>query len=101
MPRTRPGDKLLLRLVGGGRDLHPFHEHGNHTRTIAKDGKILKGPGNEDLSFLDLQLPLFQAATRDALFEWTGADIGWDVYGAIDTTCIDSTSIVPGSDGLG
>ncbi len=94
MPRTRPGDKLLLRLVGGGRDMHPYHEHGNHTRTIAKDGRILKGPANEDLSSLDFTTTVIPGSTRDALFEWTGADIGWDVYGAIDTACIDTGAVL-------
>ena len=42
MVMTHPGDKVLLRLIGGGRDLHPFHHHGNNSLAIARDGKLLE-----------------------------------------------------------
>ncbi len=42
LPRMHPGEKLLMRVVGAGHDLHPFHHHGNHARVIAKDGRPLK-----------------------------------------------------------
>ena len=41
MVMMHPGDKVLLRLIGGGRDLHPFHHHGNNSLVIARDGKLL------------------------------------------------------------
>ena len=36
-----PGERVLMRVVGAGRDLHPFHHHGNHARVIARDGRLL------------------------------------------------------------
>ena len=30
MPIFYPGQEVLMRVVGGGRDPHPFHHHGNH-----------------------------------------------------------------------
>ena len=38
LPRMHPGDRVLMRVIGGGHDLHPFHHHGNHARIIARDG---------------------------------------------------------------
>ena len=45
-PRLHPGEKILIRIVGAGPDLHPFHTHGNHLRVIARDGRLLESaPG--------------------------------------------------------
>lgn len=41
LPRMHPGDRILLRFLGGGRDLHPFHTHGNNFLQIARDGRLL------------------------------------------------------------
>ena len=38
LTRTHPGDRVLMRVVGGGHDMHPFHHHGQHARIIAVDG---------------------------------------------------------------
>ena len=37
-PHMHPGEQVLLRIVGQGRWQHPFHEHGNHVRIVARDG---------------------------------------------------------------
>jgi hypothetical protein len=68
-------------MIGGGRDLHPFHLHGNHHRTIARDGRLLKGPGGQDTSFLAFTTGVGPGQTFDAIFTWTGENIGWDIYG--------------------
>ncbi len=31
----------LLRMINAGVDNHPFHPHGNHTREIAQDGRLV------------------------------------------------------------
>jgi FtsP/CotA-like multicopper oxidase with cupredoxin domain len=83
LPRMHPGEKLLLRVVGAGRDMHPFHTHGNHARVLAQDGNLivsatdatkLAGP-------LLFTIPSVPGGTYDAIFEWTGQDLGWDMYG--------------------
>ena len=42
MPRMHPGERMLMRVIGGNRDMHPFHHHGNHARIIARDGRLLE-----------------------------------------------------------
>jgi hypothetical protein len=85
LPRTHPGDRLLMRVVGGGHDMHPFHHHGNHARVLAVDGFPLEstGPGASpfDLSHDVFTIQSTPGQTVDAIFRWTGKDIGWDVYG--------------------
>ena len=81
-----PGDKLLMRLVGAGRELHPFHHHGNHARTIAIDGRMLESaPGmGPDLSTEGFIISTTPGKTQDAIFEWTGEGLNWDIYGGTD-----------------
>ena len=83
--RMHPRERILVRMIGGGRDLHPFHLHGNHHRTIARDGRLLKGPADQDTSFLAFTTAVGPGQTFDAIFTWTGENIGWDIYGhAVD-----------------
>jgi FtsP/CotA-like multicopper oxidase with cupredoxin domain len=83
LPRTHPGDRVLMRVVGGGRDMHPFHHHGNHARIIAVDGFELKtsAASSYDLSREVFTIASLPGQTVDAIFRWTGKDIGWDIYG--------------------
>ena len=85
MPMMEPGHKLLMRVVNGGRDLHPFHQHGNHARIVALDGRVLQTPASTtDLLDLSYEVFTFQAVpgqTMDGIFTWTGAGMGWDIYG--------------------
>ncbi len=86
MPMCEPGQKLLMRLVGGGRDPHPFHHHGNHSRTIARDGRLLSSgePGaGADLSQMVFTIPVTPGGTTDSIWSWTGEKLGWDVYGHV------------------
>ncbi|MGB5892343.1 MAG: hypothetical protein WBH75_20490, partial [Thermoanaerobaculia bacterium] len=83
LPRTTPGDKLLMRLIGGGQHQHPYHYHGNNADIIARDGRMLSsGPGaGPDLKrsrFTTLTVP---GQTVDQIFEWTGEKLGFDIYG--------------------
>ncbi len=89
-PRMHPGERVLLRLIGAGRDSHPFHTHGNHARVIARDGRLLESaPGaGPDLSTDVFTINSFPGETVDAIFEWTGKGLGWDIYGtATPHTC--------------
>jgi len=86
LARMHPGEKVLVRTVGGGRESHPFHLHGNHARLIARDGNmLLTNPGNSlagPLLFTILSTP---GSTTDAIWEWTGKDLNWDLYGMSNT----------------
>lgn len=83
MPIFNPGQKVLMRVVGGGRDAHPFHHHGNHARIIARDGRLLeRAPGQgANLSQMVFTIQSTPGGTIDALFSWTGEKLGWDAYG--------------------
>ena len=84
MPMMHPGEKLLMRVIGGGRDLHPFHHHGNHARVIARDGRLLESAPNmgPDLSYEVFTIQSQPGSTIDAIFQWTGKGLGWDIYGS-------------------
>lgn len=82
MPRLRPGDKMLMRVIGAGRDMHPFHHHGNNSTIIAKNGRMMTsdsvlGPNLGKSVFTIQSVP---GETVDAIFGWTGKDLGWDIY---------------------
>jgi FtsP/CotA-like multicopper oxidase with cupredoxin domain len=89
-PRMHPGERLLLRVVGAGREMNPFHTHGNHVRVLARDGRLLlsdmspalPSPTSDPLAGpLLFTIPSAPGGTVDAIFEWTGKDLGWDMYG--------------------
>ncbi len=95
-PRTRPGERVLMRVIGGDNYLHPFHTHGNHMKLVARDGRLLEStPGaGADLAREDYTLQVVPGATYDALWHWTGEKLGWDIYGTGDGyahDCIDTT----------
>jgi FtsP/CotA-like multicopper oxidase with cupredoxin domain len=111
LARAHPSDRVLLRIIGGGRDLHPFHHHGNNTWQIAQDGRLLassetatadypdfvetggkvidNGPNDwlpnnasvPDQSVSNYTITITPGNTYDAIFTWTGKDMNWDIYG--------------------
>jgi FtsP/CotA-like multicopper oxidase with cupredoxin domain len=78
-----PGERVLMRVVGGGKDIHPFHHHGNHARVVARDGRVLESaPGvGPDLAYDVFTIQSVPGETVDAIFEWTAEQLGWDIYG--------------------
>ena len=80
LPQIHPGERLLMRVISAGRDLHPYHHHGNHARLIARDGRMLSSaPGaGADLSFEVFTIQALPGESYDAIFQWTGQDLGWD-----------------------
>ena len=83
-----------MRVVNAGRDLHPFHHHGNDSRIIARDGRLLEStPGaGPDIGIDVYTIQAVTGATYDSIFEWTGKGLGWDIYGTapeLAHNCID------------
>jgi len=81
-PHMHPGELALLRIVGQGRWQHPFHEHGNHVRILARDGNLITS--SSDATQLAGPL-LFTTTTTpglamDGIFYWTGRGLNWDAY---------------------
>jgi FtsP/CotA-like multicopper oxidase with cupredoxin domain len=87
-PHMHPGELTLLRIIGQGRWQHPFHEHGNHVRILARDGNlILSGTDPTTAAYNSLAGPLLFTTTTtpglamDGIFYWTGKGLNWDAYG--------------------
>jgi FtsP/CotA-like multicopper oxidase with cupredoxin domain len=81
-PHMHPGDQVLLRIIGQGRWQHPFHEHGNHVRILARDGNLIVAPNGTSLAgpllFTTTTTP---GLAMDGIFYWTGKGLNWDAYG--------------------
>jgi FtsP/CotA-like multicopper oxidase with cupredoxin domain len=98
-PVMHPGDRVLIRELNAGRDLHPFHHHGAHMQALARDARVLESaPGSgPDLGSADFTIRSIPGQTADLIFEWTGKGIGWDIYGTTNGhTCVaDATGFSP------
>jgi FtsP/CotA-like multicopper oxidase with cupredoxin domain len=98
-PHMHLGELTLIRTIGQGRWQHPFHEHANHVRILARDGNLeLSGsttnvnftsglPGDPGTSGRALAgLLMFNTDTTpgesfDGIFYFTGRGLNWDPYG--------------------
>jgi FtsP/CotA-like multicopper oxidase with cupredoxin domain len=82
-PHMHPGELTLLRIIGTGRWQHPFHEHGNHVRILARDGNLILSATDPN----SLAGPLLFTTTTtpglamDGIYYWTGKGLNWDPYG--------------------
>jgi FtsP/CotA-like multicopper oxidase with cupredoxin domain len=95
-PHMHPGELTLLRIIGQGRWQHPFHEHANHVRILARDGNMILS--NSSLNYVTgagritapaLAGPLLFTTTTtpgqamDGLFYYTAKGLNWDMYGHV------------------
>jgi FtsP/CotA-like multicopper oxidase with cupredoxin domain len=80
-PHMHPGELTLVRVIGQGRMQHPFHEHGNHLRVLARDGNLLVNANNSLAGPLMFTTTTTPGQTMDAIFQWTAKGLNWDVYG--------------------
>jgi hypothetical protein len=82
-PWMNPGDKVLTRVIGAGKDSHPFHLHGNHVRVLGQDARLLVSETDSDklAGPLLFTVPSTPGSTYDSVYEWTGEGLGWDIYG--------------------
>jgi FtsP/CotA-like multicopper oxidase with cupredoxin domain len=83
-PHMHPGEQTLIRTIGQGRWQHPFHEHANHVRILARDGNLILSPTNPTTSLAGLLM--FNTDTTpgeafDGIFYFTGRGLNWDPYG--------------------
>jgi FtsP/CotA-like multicopper oxidase with cupredoxin domain len=90
-PHMHPGELVLVRVIGQGRWQHPFHEHGNHVRILARDGNLIRSVSDtysptSDAGTGALAGPLLFTTTTtpgqafDGIFYWTGRGLNWDAY---------------------
>jgi hypothetical protein len=83
-PHLHPGELMLIRTIGQGRWQHPYHEHANHVRILARDGNLILTPLNPTTSLAGLLM--FNTDTTpgesfDGIFYFTGRGLNWDPYG--------------------
>ena len=64
----------MARYLNVGTEDYPFHPHGNNGLVIGRDGRPLKGPGGEDLSFEKFAINIGPGQTWDVLFKWYDAE---------------------------
>jgi FtsP/CotA-like multicopper oxidase with cupredoxin domain len=81
-PHMHPGELTLVRIIGQGRWQHPFHEHGNHVRILARDGNLILTPDGQALAgpllFTTTTTP---GLAMDGIYYWTAKGLNWDAYG--------------------
>jgi FtsP/CotA-like multicopper oxidase with cupredoxin domain len=108
-PHMHPGDLTLIRTIGQGRWEHPFHEHANHVRILARDANLVLSPtagpcststtagcvtyssglGGTDSGVTAPGLAgilMFNTDTTpgeafDGIFYYTGRGLNWDAFG--------------------
>ncbi len=97
LAQVHPGDVALIRYVNAGRDMHPFHTHGNHFKILARDGRLLQTTGatTADLARSDYTLQTVPGATYDTLWSWTGEKMGWDIFGDVNIDPLSAHTCTP------
>ena len=98
-PHLHPGELMLLRTIGQGRWEHPFHEHANHVRILARDGNLELTSNTTPVTFTSglsgdtgvsatglAGLLMFNTDTTpgeafDGIFYYTGRGLNWDPFG--------------------
>jgi FtsP/CotA-like multicopper oxidase with cupredoxin domain len=83
-PHMHPGELTLIRTIGQGRWQHPFHEHANHVRILARDGNLILSPNNPASNLAGILM--FNTDTTpgqafDGIFYFSGRGLNWDPYG--------------------
>ena len=96
-PHMHMGELVLIRTIGQGRWQHPFHEHANHVRILARDGNLVLSGSTTNINYSDgigTAVParglagtlMFNTDTTpgdafDGIFYFTGRGLNWDAYG--------------------
>jgi FtsP/CotA-like multicopper oxidase with cupredoxin domain len=110
-PHMHPGELTLLRVIGQGRMEHPFHEHANHVRILARDGNPIISNSTTPLQYgastgvtptvagqalaglLMFTTDTFPGQSFDGIFYFTGRGLNWDMY-AHNPTSTDPTALL-------
>jgi len=81
-PHMHPGEMTLVRSIGQGRWQHPFHEHANHVRILARDGNMILAPDGSNLAgILMFNTDTTPGEAFDGIFYFTGRGLNWDPFG--------------------
>jgi len=110
-PHMHPGELTLLRVIGQGRWEHPFHEHANHVRILARDGNPIISSSTTPLNYgastggttvagqalaglLMFTTDTFPGQTFDGIFYFTAKGLNWDAY-AHNPNSTDPSAVLP------
>jgi FtsP/CotA-like multicopper oxidase with cupredoxin domain len=98
-PHMHMGELTLIRTIGQGRWQHPFHEHANHVRILARDGNLVLSGSTAPVTYTSgltgdtgvagrglAGILMFNTDTTpgesfDGIFYFTGRGLNWDPYG--------------------
>jgi hypothetical protein len=96
-PHMHMGELTLIRTIGQGRWQHPFHEHANHVRILARDANLILSSSTTPISYTTpggtaasgralAGVLMFNTDTTpgqafDGIFYVTGRGLNWDPYG--------------------
>ncbi|MGH8132860.1 MAG: multicopper oxidase domain-containing protein, partial [Steroidobacteraceae bacterium] len=86
-PHMHPGELTLLRVTGQGHWQHPFHEHANHVRILARDAHLLLAQANDTTTYgllagrMEFNTDTTPGQALDGIFYWSGKGLGWDIFG--------------------
>jgi FtsP/CotA-like multicopper oxidase with cupredoxin domain len=95
-PHMHLGEMTLIRTIGQGRWQHPFHEHANHVRILARDGNMQLAPNGTDLAgLLMFNTDTTPGEAFDGIFYFTGRGLNWDAYGHHPGTSSDPLAELP------
>jgi FtsP/CotA-like multicopper oxidase with cupredoxin domain len=82
-PHMHPLEQVLIRTIGQGRWEHPFHEHGQHVRILARDGNLLLSQTDPTklAGLMMFNTDTWPGQAFDGIFYWGGKGVNWDLYG--------------------
>ena len=82
-PHMHPLDQVLVRTIGQGRWEHPFHEHANHVRILARDGNLILSQTDQTklAGLMMFNTDTWPGQAFDGIFYWSGKGLAWDIYG--------------------
>jgi FtsP/CotA-like multicopper oxidase with cupredoxin domain len=82
-PHMHPLDAVLVRTIGQGRWEHPFHEHANHVRILARDGNLILSQTDQTklAGLMMFNTDTWPGQAFDGIFYWSGKGLSWDIYG--------------------
>jgi hypothetical protein len=98
---------VLIRTIGQGRWEHPFHEHANHVRILARDGNLILSETDPAklAGLMMFNTDTWPGQAFDGIFYWSGKGLGWDIYGhtsqlkdgTVRAACTGSSNTLNGS----
>jgi FtsP/CotA-like multicopper oxidase with cupredoxin domain len=113
-PHMHMGELTLIRTIGQGRWQHPFHEHANHVRILARDGNLVLSGSTTNITYksgitgdttgvagrglagtLMFNTDTTPGESFDGIFYFTGRGLNWDPYGHHPGDTADPSASLP------